>query len=811
MNFNGWIINYDDIHLKKNNGRTEFKWDIKFSDNIMEPDEIYPYDQHKKVYNTIDSLTQVMGLYTMDDFSDIRNALTKAGHRVINSLYSNEKMVNKIHEMYKKKGVIWDDKGNFSIKKRKSVLSYVFDGTLSIRTYLCVRDLGQEKDNMHIQIISRNHKTIDGVNYYAKYDQLNKNISFDHLLFTYNSHTSQGTHNYIQTHEIKSTTISAPLDNNNLKQYMNNKETNDIVIIDLIISIKKQLYLRTNYVFHTSFSALIIALDSLKQGGSIIYYIPSISNKMILNFLVYLGQYFDDAYIYTKNETSYLLCISVYVFKGYKGGIDINKFLELNNKLYEHDPTGGFEYGTKATKYLSNIVTPINVGAIDELYSKMLEYSTMQFKLLYERYISLYHHYTKKDDIEYVMKVFNTTYSNAILFAQKNKLPLADWVNNIPIDYFNSYIQNVYLKMDAIYIKKINVKQEKISVGLHTNITIPKKDIHNAYLYGKEKLYTYTANMETAKEAQSELYFNYNYKKLNKQIKDKGITINGRYVSRAWTKMYELLSETKILNNINGTIRAFFICEAPGNFINSMMHYVKTNTKISNFEWTAQSYSDKKSNVFDTYGFIEKTKEQWDFGPTTTGDIADIDNFRHYIQTYKGADILIGDCGTDWGKGPNTSLFQCLYALLIPKVSGNFIIKLFIPVNNDISLAFIYLLSELYEDMFFFKSNTNFWSTEMYLVGQNKLRDITSEEIDNIYKIIDQHDGQNVLYPVSKIPQSFMDEYLHGIADLIHIFTRSKMFFYFLTYNNELFNSNKEKIQKIIDGKINKWLNKYTI
>ena len=56
--------------------------------------------------------------------------------------------------------------------------------------------------------------------------------------------------------------------------------------------------------------------------------------------------------------------------------------------------------------------------------------------------------------------------------------------------------------------------------------------------------------------------------------------MNGRIVSRAWIKVYELYKSVNYFSNIESdTVNVFHICEAPGNFIISSLYYTQHNTK----------------------------------------------------------------------------------------------------------------------------------------------------------------------------------------------------------------------------------------
>ena len=67
-------------------------------------------------------------------------------------------------------------------------------------------------------------------------------------------------------------------------------------------------------------------------------------------------------------------------------------------------------------------------------------------------------------------------------------------------------------------------------------------------------------------------------------------------VTNAWLKMYEILNNVDILDDIEH-LNAFHLCEAPGAFILSLNHYLKTRN-IS-YNWYAQTlnpYANKNKS-----------------------------------------------------------------------------------------------------------------------------------------------------------------------------------------------------------------------
>ena len=342
-------------------------------------------------------------------------------------------------------------------------------------------------------------------------------------------------------------------------------------------------------------------------------------------------------------------------------------------------------------------------------------------------------------------------------------------------------------------------------------VAIAQKQAH----YVNEYTYQYVSKSNYNKYKQAELYFNSKYKLLNKKLAtDFDITINGHYVSRAWMKMYELLVQCNFIENFTRTFTGFHICEAPGNFINAIMYYSQINNK--KYVWNAQSlnpndsHGKNKEAFMDDFGFMKKTETKWDFGVDQSGDILDIENFKYYIEKYKGVDILIGDCGEkwteskkeDWVKTSVRDLGTCqmLYALNIPRVGGNCIIKTYSGNFNSVFLSMLELMVDSYSKIIFYKSNLNFWSAEVYIVGINfsgitpAITKLTNDFIN----------GSMTTFP--KITRYTFDQYVKLSKNILHQTFLYKTFFVYCSLFPDIFEKHKRKFDEIINVKMKEWM-----
>jgi len=111
-------------------------------------------------------------------------------------------------------------------------------------------------------------------------------------------------------------------------------------------------------------------------------------------------------------------------------------------------------------------------------------------------------------------------------------------------------------------------------------------------------------------------------------------------VTNAWMKLYEILETEKIAINHKTSYKTFHLCEAPGAFILSTNHYLKSNTPVSSYEWYAQTLNpfnsknkSKGASVLkDDYGIIGSYPNRWLYGRYNTGDITDPGTIYSYKE-----------------------------------------------------------------------------------------------------------------------------------------------------------------------------------
>ncbi|CAF5179215.1 unnamed protein product, partial [Rotaria magnacalcarata] len=122
--------------------------------------------------------------------------------------------------------------------------------------------------------------------------------------------------------------------------------------------------------------------------------------------------------------------------------------------------------------------------------------------------------------------------------------------------------------------------------------------------------------------------------------------------TQAWAKMYEILANFDLINDVNKNPRltTLHLCEAPGAFISALNHFLVTREENRNIEWQwfAQTlnpyYEHDESTVamlIDDDRIIYHTidEKRWDFGIDNSGNIMNEENINYYISRFQSMDI----------------------------------------------------------------------------------------------------------------------------------------------------------------------------
>ena len=218
---------------------------------------------------------------------------------------------------------------------------------------------------------------------------------------------------------------------------------------------------------------------------------------------------------------------------------------------------------------------------------------------------------------------------------------------------------------------------------------------------------------------------------------------NAQFVSNAWLKCYEMLSEFNLLKENNVV---FFNAELPGSFISATNHYAKTNN--IKYDWIACSYLDKDKDstiLSDRYNLYKNYKDKWIMNDDMNGNLLNVDNLYKIKETilskYKdGVDLYISDAGSYIGTNYSDqeeinsllNFAQIICGLSLLKKGGNMLTKnytLFAPLN----ISLVYLYNLYFEKVNIVKPNTSRpTNSELYIFAEN-YKGISVNELQFLY------------------------------------------------------------------------------
>ena len=169
------------------------------------------------------------------------------------------------------------------------------------------------------------------------------------------------------------------------------------------------------------------------------------------------------------------------------------------------------------------------------------------------------------------------------------------------------------------------------------------------------------------------------------------------------------------------------------------------------WEWFAQSLKPKHSKnkmkykdiLFDQYNLQKNNPKRWLWGKDNTGDITNIDNILYYKQYCEDVNVITSDCGLYTEKHEYlykhqkmavinfSHIFFVLYNL---SKGGNFVIKIFLPFTLKLTFSLLYILYISFNEMYFYKSNQNYKSLELYVIGKG-YKGISDKKLEYYQKL----------------------------------------------------------------------------
>jgi len=334
---------------------------------------------------------------------------------------------------------------------------------------------------------------LDAISYYLKY----KNFKFQGknttlLLEKYNIREEQYTNAYkfSKKQNVNIIDIEKPLNNDYLQNISKKVEIVDFVMLDFNLYIRGLSFIRNNYNFQAILSRLIIVLNKLNKEGNMLLHIWNITNKMVMDVILYISSFFNKVKLDNTITTTYYPEFSSIIFKGFKGKENINfdKLYEINKQNYIYDPTGGYNYEVvnenerkmfnithksknSPKKYINNMITLKNPPK--EFYNRyksiMKNIYNKKIQILFEiRNLHLNLH-----NENYMKEINERGLLKAINYAKSIGLDVVDWINEGKMEkvFHKRMLGDLYNNLEA---KKYRLREINTTDKITTNNKVEK-------------------------------------------------------------------------------------------------------------------------------------------------------------------------------------------------------------------------------------------------------------------------------------------------------------------------------------------------
>jgi 23S rRNA U2552 (ribose-2'-O)-methylase RlmE/FtsJ len=242
-------------------------------------------------------------------------------------------------------------------------------------------------------------------------------------------------------------------------------------------------------------------------------------------------------------------------------------------------------------------------------------------------------------------------------------------------------------------------------------------------------------------------------------------------VSRSFFKMIEIVNFYNILEQFNHrSIKTFHLAEGPGGFIEAMM-FLRNNTEDVYHGMTLINDNrnvPRWTKLQNKFRFNSRIK--YEYGASGNGDLLNVENLEYCFNKYGNSmDMLTGDGGFDFSvnyekqEASSTKLVmaQIMYAVLLQKKNGTFILKIF-DIFRKPTTQLIFLLNSLYENVSICKPKTSrFANSEKYIVCKNFKLENSSVYLDAFKRILTSFEDKGKhIHSIFNfdIPLKFMNE-----------------------------------------------------
>ena len=279
-------------------------------------------------------------------------------------------------------------------------------------------------------------------------------------------------------------------------------------------------------------------------------------------------------------------------------------------------------------------------------------------------------------------------------------------------------------------------------------------------------------------------------------------------LSRSFFKMIEMINTFDFLTDRN-PIQTFHLAEGPGGFIEAF-NYKRKNSADIYYGMTLITDNTNIPSWKKASHILNSNKNiKLEYGASKNGDLFLKENLIYCNKKYaKSMDYITGDGGFDFSSDFNNQedisfkliLSQIFYALIMQKKGGHFVLKIF-DVFKIKTVEVIYLLCNLYENVFIFKPNTSrSANSEKYIICRNYKNnnkriisniienfDILINQVETIHCLFNIQFNQLFITKLQEINAIYGQQQLENIKNTLGLIRELKMLnieYNLLNYNN---------------------------
>ena len=524
-------------------------------------------------------------------------------------------------------------------------------------------------------------------------------------------------------------------------------------------------------------------LEKLKVGGIMLLTITTMINKETLLLLQSFVLCFEECKIIQQEILYSNIKVPIFVFTNYKK--QVKPLTQLTTDFYNCIK----EFYESQLDILDDIIQKYNLIIKNKDNSEFLlslEYQNLAYSYEIAKFL-------KFDTYNVLDTADKDDKKNKIINIDTNieKIFIVSLKNLVLIDNNNTFtISNIEDKKNIF--NKINKNKE-----IKNNF----EPFFNKITNNLEDLYRRPVN--TVDLVIDFLYLNDNILKKNLLLYD--INVIDNLVSIKWIQYYELLFDTKILNQDNVNINIFIYGENAVTLLNVINYYNTRWNKNTKINFKLGSLLPNSNNIDKYHRIYSEYNDKWLFGDITKNK--DIKKYQNICDSDKlTMDWIIIDCTAENyynNDENNLGIKKILFILNNLRKDGDCIINLSLKNQSKLLIDMIFLL---YNSFYFFKfyiENTDV-SGNIYIICKKYKKILSQKQIDVLFKI------DKEVSIISEYSNKFEIDYKNMLSYLSSIYINNiDNIKYYIDFWHVIKDENKVDLMNIINNKNHIWIKKY--